>query len=652
VRRAGAFVLLLAACNNGASSGVTALHDLHQPSTPVNVPSVNDDYYTLPFPNELHFSTDGKIDLSTYPRAGGILDQYVDAFADGIRGAGTNSGIFFRFDGAIDPATLPADVNASLADSSSAILVDITEGSPTYGKRTPLLTHYVETSQQFIGPFSVTLLPYPGFPLREKTTYAAILTDGLKAAGGATIHRARDLDAALAPGAASSTDARLARAGQAYAPLDAWLATQPGLAAKVVNATVFTTGDFTSVMTLLRQAVYDQAPAPTLADLKYDGEDVAGVDQKYEGTYVGPNFQQGTPPYQQTGGAIVFDANGKPKVDHMETLRVAMTIPEGQIPAAGWPVVIYAHGTGGDYMSFIGDGSGREAAKVTAADGTVISQMAMIATDLVLNGARVPPGTNVDLAFVNVLNPVAARANPQQGALDEFQVVRLIQSINVAAAPTTGQPIKFDVDRIYFKGHSEGGLTGPLFCPFEPAVKAAIYSGAGAGLIQAALNKTQPVDLTKVIGALLMDPPDQFHPALSLLSNYLDGTDPENYARLQFKEPPAGGAPKNIFHTLGLVDHYTPVPVIKTFVRAMGTQPVGPMLDPIDALDLAGLSWGTAPVQLNVAGGAATGVSLEYKQAGTSDGHFVIFDVQDAIKQSNRFLATHAKTGVARLDPP
>ena len=498
----------------------------------------------------------------------------------------------------------------------------------------------------------MTLLPFPGLPLREKTVYAAVITDGIKAPGGALVHRDRDLEAALAVSGASSSDPKVAAAARAYAPFTAWLATQSGLAAHVVNVSVFTTGDFTSVMTILRQAVYEQAAAPVLAGLTYDGEDQAGVDQKFEGTYLSPNFQSGTPPYEMTGGEILFDAAGKPMLDHTETLKVAMTIPEGQMPAAGWPIVLYAHGTGGDYQSFIGDGSGREAARVTAADGSVIAQMAMISIDNVLNGSRVPPGTNVDLAFINLFNLPASRDNPKQGGLDDYQLLRLVKAIDVAAAPTTGQPIKFDPTRIYFKGHSEGGLTGPLFLVAEPEVKAALLSGAGAGLIQATLNKTNPVDLTKVLGALLRDPPDQFHPALSLAATYLDSTDPENYARLLFREPLPGIAPKSIFHTIGLIDTYAPVPVLKTFAIAMGCEPVEPMLDPIAGLDLAGLAWGTAPVVGNVAGGAATAVTLEYKQAGNDDGHFVIFDVPAAIAQSNRFLATHAATGVARLDPP
>ncbi|HEY7957916.1 MAG TPA: hypothetical protein VII38_21590, partial [Polyangia bacterium] len=330
---------LLAACN--APTGVTALHDLHQTDAPISLATADHDFYSLPYPNDLHLGQDGTVDLSTYPRLTGILTDYVDAFDAGIRGAGLNSAVYFRFDGAIDPATLPQDENASIDPSATAFLVDITPGSPTYGKREPLIAHYVAQSYDFIGPFWVALLPLPGFPLREKTVYAAILTDGVKAPGGKTIHRARDLDAALGPNGASSPDPRIAAAARAYAPLTTWLGMQSGLAAHVLNATVFTTMDATSVMKRLRDAVYAEAPEPTLANLVYDHEDVAGVDQIYEGTYQGPNFQSGTAPYTTSGGQIIWNADGTPKLDHLETLRVAMTIPEGPMPQAGWPVILY-----------------------------------------------------------------------------------------------------------------------------------------------------------------------------------------------------------------------------------------------------------------------------------------------------------------------
>jgi predicted esterase len=617
----------------GCSGGTThVLFDLHQPSTPVSVPNAIDDFYALPFPNALRVRADGTVDLTRYARVGGQIDEYIDTI-DRSPARFQNGGIFFRLDGALDPDTLPADAAASLRDDASLFAVDLDSG-----QRTPVRAHFTALNYDFIGPNWIAVLPLPGFPLHENRDYAVILTDRLKDASGASLARTADFDALVRGALAESA---------AYAKLRTWLDSQPGLADHVVVATQFATGSSTQIMRDLRAAVYAQAPAPTLANLSYTGEDLPGVNDLFEATYQGPNFQQGDPPYTSTGGAIT----SPPVMQRLETLRIALSVPKGDPPAAGWPVVIYQHGTGGDYQSFIRDGSAREAASVADANGTVITRMAMVGTDQVLHGPRAPAGTDVETAFFNFLNIVAAHDNPKQGALDAFQVVRLLHAVDVVA-PTTGRRIKFDVSRIYFKGHSQGGLTGPLFLSAEPEVKAAVLSGAGGGLIDSLLNKTEPVNIPQVVQALLHDPADEFHPLLSLIQGYFEDTDPVNYGRTMFRETAAGVPPKSIFQTLGIVDHYTPIPNIETLALAMGVQPAGPELATIAALTLTSMQWGQAPLANNAAGGTVTGVLLEYTAPTGHDGHFVVFDVPEAIKQSNRFLATHAAGGVARLDPP
>ena len=647
MKHAIAFALFAAGCSAGGG-GPHALFDLEQPNEPLDAPTATRDFYAIPFPNDLRMGADGTVDLTSYPRTVGYVKDYVDTIDDGMRGFSENGGVFFRFDAALDPASLPADYAASIAPGSSVFVVDITPGSPSYDQRTPVTTRFTALSYDFIGPNWIGALPDPGFPLREQTTYAAIVTDGLRGADGKAVERAADFDAVV----------RGQRALPQYAPLLGWMSAHADLAPHVVDAAVFTTGDATSIMAKLRAAVYAQAPAPTLDALVYDGEDQAGVNDLYEGTYQGPNFQagdpfnSGMPPYSNGGGNLVFDGDGVPQMQRIETLRIAISVPKGDPPAAGWPVVIYQHGTGGDYKSFIGDGSAREAANVTDGSGAVIAQLAMVGTDQVLHGTRSPPGTNYDLAFFNFINIAAARDNPKQGALDGFQVVRLLHAIDVPSAPTTGRHIKFDTSRIYFKGHSQGGLTGPLFLAAEPEVKAAILSGAGGDLIYSLLNKTEPNNIPSLVQGLVHDPVDEFHPLLSLVQGFLDDTDPINYARHLFAEPLDGVAPKSIFQTMGLIDHYTPVPNIKALALAMGVQPAGPMLEPIDGLAFTTTQWAQAPLSDNVAGGQATAVLLEYTAPAGDDGHFVVFDVPSAIAQSNRFLATHAATGTARLDPP
>jgi hypothetical protein len=642
-------LLVGALCSGGCShpSGVTSLHDLHQPAMLAPTPTLESDFYALPFPNDVRISAAGTVDLSQYPRIGGIADQYLDIIGAELRGFGINAGVHFRFDGPIDPATLPADANLAMAPDATAFVVDVTAGSPTYGQRAPVTAHFSADRLQFIGPNWVALLPYPGFPLAEKTTYAAVLTDGIKSSDGKSVRRATDLDAVLRGHAGD--DAKLTAAAKAYAPLTAWLRDNGGLADHVINATVFTTGDETSIMAKLRAAVY-ATPAPSIGALTDVGEDSPGVDHIYTGTYQGPNFQSGDPPYLTAGGAILFDPNGAPIVQRTETLRVAMTIPDAPMPAQGWPVVLYAHGTGGGYRSFIADKSARDAALVTAADGSTIARLAMISIDQPLHGPRDPTHNDPDLTSFNFMNLHALHDTLKQGGLDDFQLLRLVNAIDIAAAPGTGAPLKFDADHIYFKGHSQGSLTGGLFAPQEPQLKAVVLSGSSGNWLQWLLHKQAPIDVAGLLETALGEPIDQYHPLLNLIQAYMDDMDPESYGPLYVRRPPPGASPKSVFQSLGLDDHYAPIETIEALGLSIGLQPVLPMLTPIDGTSISGMSWAQAPVVGNL-GPTVTGVHCQYP-AIAGEGHYVIFHDPAAIAQSNRFLATHYQGGVARLDPP
>jgi hypothetical protein len=259
----------------------------------------------------------------------------------------------------------------------------------------------------------------------------------------------------------------------------------------------------------------------------------------------------------------------------------------------------------------------------------------------VLHGPRAPAGTDPEIAFYNLQNIVAAHDNVKQGALDDFQLIRLVKSLDITSPAT----IKFDSSRIYFFGHSQGSLTGGLYVPCEPDVKAVIYSGAGGGLIEGLLTKTKPVNIAALVQSFF------HHPVLNLLQGFFDESDPANYVSRLFREPPATFAPKNVFVSLGINDSYAPDATIETFATAAGVVPVNPQLLAIDAMALDGRTWMNAPIVGNVAGGV-TGVVCEYNPLSNSDGHFVVFNVPDAIAQSTRFFGTLASTGMATLGPP
>ncbi|MGZ3440204.1 MAG: hypothetical protein ACXVDD_11845 [Polyangia bacterium] len=641
-----AILLLSAGCS--APRGATALHDLHQPSTAIATPSLGDDFYALPFPNDASNRADGSVDLRRYPRLGGTLSSWVEQIDGSVRGAGLNTAVYFRFD---------APLAAARVEATAAYLVDVTPSSPEYGRRRPIALHYSDDRGQFIGPYWLALQPLGGLPLRERTTYAAILTDGLEARDGGRVHRAADLDAALQPGAVASSDARIAAAARAYAPLVAWLDAQPNERAHLVGASVLTTMDATSIIGALRRAVYDQAPAPALVNLQWDGEDSPGIDQIYEATYVGPNFMSGDAPYAAAAsGGLVLDDSGAPRVQRMESLRVAFTVPEGPMPSAGWPIMIYAHGNGGSYMQFVTAHLGSALAQVKAADGSTLAKFAVISIDQPLHGPRDPSGSGVNpeaLRFALSGNLTAGRTVFKQSAADDFQLLRLVESIAIASAPSTGQAIRFDPARIYFGGLSQGSSTGGMFLAGEPDVKAAVLAGAGGSLMfDFAQRATKPVNLHDVLAGLLQDDIDRFHPLLNLVEAFLDDTDEESYGRLLIREPPPLQAPKSIFMPMGMGDSYVSTAACADFALAIGLSPVNPMLAPIDNLEAAGGAFVDLPVAGNLAGGAATGVLVQYTPPPGSDGHMVVFAVPAAAAQASRFLASHAASGTAALLPP
>jgi pimeloyl-ACP methyl ester carboxylesterase len=399
-----------------------------------------------------------------------------------------------------------------------------------------------------------------------------------------------------------------------------------------VTATVFTTQDPVSFMAKLRQVVYT-LPEPTASNVTA----ATGTSSFYEwdGTYDGPIFQDGDAPYVHTGGQILVDANGMPKLDHMESLRFAVTVPKtGTMPAAGWPIVLYAHGTGGSYRSFINEG----VAKTLADQG-----LAAISIDQVLHGPRDPTGNNPDITFFNFQNPLAARDNVRQGALDDFQLLRLAAKLNVGGNT-------FDASKIYFFGHSQGGLTGPPFLAAEPRVSGAVLSGAGGLIYIALLEKTEPLDIPGYVQIFVRDDPlDEFNPIINMVQMFIEAGDPANYGPLLIDRPMAGVTPKNIFQTEGFVDHYAPDHGIEAFGVSMGLSLVSPVIQPVTGFGLRDRSTLTAPVMGNANG--LTGVLLQYNQKSGSDGHFVVFDIDAAKRQSAQFLSTLAKTGTATLVP-
>jgi pimeloyl-ACP methyl ester carboxylesterase len=388
-----------------------------------------------------------------------------------------------------------------------------------------------------------------------------------------------------------------------------------------------------------------------VTDLAVDDGDAAFA--LYTGKVSVPFFQEGTRPFKTTadGGAIQYGTDGLPEWVEDEDVRFALSVPAGEAPLAGWPVVIFAHGTGGSETSFIGDG----VAGLMAGAGA-----AVIGIEQVQHGERrglteeeaALDSNSPERLVYNFLNPRGARDNNIQAAADHFQVVRLIEEFAVI----TGEPVVFDTDRVYFFGHSQGTQGPFLFAAHEPAVKLLVLSGAGGYLVQSLLEKKQPIDIASAIRIVLMEfgEVDSAHPLLNLIQAAFDPVDPVSHGTYPFRtESAVTGYPRrSVFVSYGLGDGYTPDSTQEALIRSLGVKQWA--IDEEHQVTGVGLveSLPHGPT-FNWGGGVtATTVAVQYEADGDYDPHFVMFENADAIAQYTEFVRTAIADGIPLLVEP
>jgi hypothetical protein len=608
---------------------------------------LSEGFYAQPWPLATRLHADGTLDLSGFPAPPAAL--FITANLATIEGAthgfSTNGAIFIGLDGALDPDTLPS-AEESLRDQASAYLIEVEPDSATLGERTPIGCSVRAKETAYTPANLLACAPVPGFPLRGATHYALVITDAVRDANGDRLHPLQRLRDLLAGD--GDHDSLAAELVDAYAPLASWLddTRQDGLRDHIVAATVFATQDPTAEMRALAADVKAQ-PAPSTSNLVAYGGTLPAESGNYvalEGTYASPIYQQGDTPYALSGGDIRF-ANGKPLRAAAIDVRFALTLPNRPMPAGGWPIVLYHHGTGGDAYSFIEDGT----AYHLAAAG-----VAAIGIDAPVHGTRKPDGADPQLLFFNINNVLALRDNIRQGAVDLLALERFVTSFVLTAAQSpTGNAIRFDGDGIFAMGHSQGGLTVPLMLPFADHVRAAMLSGAGASITASILYKKEPLDipgLARGILALEADEPlDELHPVLALVQAFSDVSDSSNYAPYAFRWQ--GGRGLDVWATQGLEDTFAPPAVTNALVTAYGLQPMSPLAQPVAGLELRGIEPVRGPVYANIEctdGMKYTGVYSQYP----GDDHFLIMTDPDAEEQLTHWFQTLARGGHAELIAP
>jgi hypothetical protein len=608
------------------------------------------DFYRLPYPNDIRVSGGAAktLDLSDFPRPGltplgvDVVKLYIDALVTDFQGFSTVAPVSFRFSAPIDFDHLQANALGNLR------FVDLSNGAELgfgYG--------WTTDRSRYSCPNFLTVSPaFSSVPLQGGRTYAVLLgAAAVRSASGAEAQQDPDLAAVLA-GSRPSGDEALGRAWDAYAPLRSYL-TGAGISpATVVNAAVFTTADVTVPMQRVATAVAAQ-PAPVLTDLHQcgsggtdacdDGSDArrCGAEDpdfvEIHGKIRMPIFQTGTAPYERPddGGGLNEMGAAVAKVRD-EEVCFALTLPRGEAPGAGWPLVVHSHGTGGSFRSFIADG----VAKTMA---TASPKAAVVSFDNVGHGLRRGASTRSpeELVF-NVLNPRAARDNFAHGAADILTALRL----PAAAAPPgwAGPALRLAAGPVVF-GHSQGATHASLALPFTDEARAAVLSGAGAGLGASLLNKTSPVSVSDGLTFLIGERLDNSHPMIVMWQNYFDRADPMNFNRHIIERPLGGRAPKHVFMSWGTGDTFSPEPTLFNNAHSLGVPPLMPVLRG------DGLS---APVarpareNLEAAGQRVTAVVSQYAPSGY-DGHFVAQRNSDAVRDWTAFVTSFFTSGVPQI---
>ena len=609
-------------------------------------PAGESGFFASPFPSDLRLTERGTMRIGDFPnpRDSAILSEYLAMGEREVRGFGADSGIFFPMNGPIDPASLPARFEDSLAAGASAYLVSLDPDAPDYGRRYPVEFKFTAGPTVYGPPCLLVMLPLQGLPMEHGRTYGAVITTGVRDAKGNPLAPNPGLQRVLAGGSGRPS------ADAVFTPLAEYLSASGVPLDSVAVATVYTTMRPLDRMIALRDHVY----AYDLPGI--DPASIAVAEDWGDFLFLGaqvtiPIYQSGVPPYLTHGGGIRFDPDGTPIVDHEIQTRLAITVPATPMPPGGWPFLIFCHGSGGSWRNFIDNGTARWLAWQGIAAASI---------DAPLHGPRAPYG-GPDLwsiFFYNAFNPEAFRDNNVQAAVESMAVLRQIRDLRIPAGIVPGGEVTFDPEKIYFMGHSQGSTVGPLVVAVDPHIKAAYFSGAGASLLWNLMTKVKPFPvLAAAVVALELEPReigelDRFHPALNLLQHMAETTDTESFNPYLFDRPVPGAPPKHVFQAIGVTDNYVGLPSHGSFAASARLDLIEPVLaeDTWNHLRFTGGALlpdeGAMGNRTDRDGEPVTAATVQYPAPPSGrDGHYVTWEFPSLRRRVRCFFRTALEHG-------
>ncbi len=620
-------------------------------------------FYAAPFPDDSRMGTDGHPDLSGFPNTTGsvFLGKVIKLIERDARGFSTTAGVYFALDGPLDPAVAMGPA-ASIKDDAPVFLVDVDDSSPDRGRKMPVSVHFDADGGPFGTDNLLSLIPLQGIPLGADTRYAAVVLRSVHDADGKPLGVPRSLAELVAGRTPAGMSAQV---GDEYHAAINALGSLGVKASNLAGLAVFTTDDPTTGLVAVEKAMLAR-PLPMPA-LPFKADEVFDDYCVFSSTIEMPDYQSGTPPFDETGGDWLFDAAGKPIFQRSENARIVVTVPRAKMPAAGFPIVLFSRTGGGGDRPLVDRGVQAKTGGPALVPGTGPALgfakvgWAGASVDGPHGGLRNVTGRDEQFLMFNVTNPSALRDNVRQSAAELALQAHVLErlSFDASSCPgldTSGGPVHFDPDHFALMGHSMGATISPLTLATEPMFKAGILSGEGGSWIENVLYKQHPVAV-KGPAELLLGVAGQYSlteqdPALNLFQWAAEPADPPVYASYIVHHP-RQGAPRDILMIQGIVDHYIMPTISEASSLSLGLDFAGTALDSStpeiasfptldERLPLSGRKHITLPATGNI-DAHTTAVVVQQREDGVEDGHEVVFQTQPPKHMYRCFLASLLK---------
>ncbi len=469
----------------------------------------------IPLTNDVLFkgTQDGTLNIPDNPQDS-EGQKAVKAALNHLDGFSTTAPVTANFSSSLDPASIKL--------GETVRVFEVTKS----GQQITGIAGELSSPENLIatatGANNTTLAILPAQPLKPKTGYLVVLTNGLKGAGGAAVKA--DTFYALAKGTDALTGdfAALEPLRQAVNGLEA-LAGAAGVEKdSIVLSWTFTTQSIGDVM----QKVFagTQGRSIETRPVKADTQaflDAAGLKVEKADIHIGkltvPYYLDRQTADNPTGPLTGFwkgandtaltHRNPTPVKRSDVAIPVLITVPkaapagESTPPANGWPVVIFQHGIRGNRLSMLklADTYAEQGFMVVSIDlalhgitdtnnklhadtNTAFTDDTEQNLDFVNNdtGAKGPDGKPDDSGryFINLKSLLTSRDNIRQSVSNLFVLRKSLLKMKNA----NGETIPVDKDKIRFVGHSLGGIVGADFLAFDDKVGAASLFMPGGGI--------------------------------------------------------------------------------------------------------------------------------------------------------------------------